>query len=610
MRPAPGTGPAPATRHRQIASHHHPSWSGPSEIRNPAGRRTLVKPHRRQDPARAHLARGTGRRLPIRQSLPDPSASPASRPSSPGVTTSVVLGNRSNARTRDDRSRRPVQKTRLQPVAQAARTRSQTPASKVALRPPAPPPQNRQCRSHSRSPSAAPVPVRHRAASVSILLPLAQDQRPHPLRPAQLVGRQNGEIRPRPAKGKGHPPDGLHDMSTSSQLGPRRAAWHSRPHPSQARRSPPRSRCWPAPWPAYRPARRLAPPRRAMRDQAIMRRRIDIEHHAPAGKPGQNPRRLRRARGEDDLGRLAAHNRRNRRARPLHQHLRRPPLGMDRGRVARDIHRRNHRRPRLGPQRCRRVPVQIGAPTSRAHLHFLFPNIPAGGSTEPDRAPGAAARQKEMAPQAPQSDHAPSFIHHREKLRARPDRASARSGSHPQASSGAGRHRHGPTAPPTAGWSSDCARLPETPPVAPAPVCSAFTVSSTAARTSLTRISPGALRQPVSPPRPPRRFDQARTAQLDEQLLQIGQRNILPCAKSRPARSAYPAPPSPDRSAPPSHNAPWSRVSWSLTAPKNIDGDATGCLSPTHPAIRTACPAFRTILGNLSKISQEWRLPL
>ena len=82
--------------------------------------------------------------------------------------------------------------------------------------------------------------------------------------------------------------------------------------------------------------------------------------------------------------------------------------------------------------------------------------------------------------------------------------------------------------------------MPDTPPEAPAPVCIALTVSSTAPRISDTRISDGRPRQTVAAAGPAHAFHQTRPAQLDEELLQIGQRDVLPPAQISPAEVSLP----------------------------------------------------------------------
>ena len=96
--------------------------------------------------------------------------------------------------------------------------------------------------------------------------------------------------------------------------------------------------------------------------------RVMFNRRAVNALPVQGKRRaLGRRRHEHHIRPIRAQGRRDLSARPFDQRLGRATLGMDAGRVARHIHCRDHRLPRLGAQRRRGVMIQIGA----GHLRLI-----------------------------------------------------------------------------------------------------------------------------------------------------------------------------------------------------------------------------------------------
>ena len=87
--------------------------------------------------------------------------------------------------------------------------------------------------------------------------------------------------------------------------------------------------------------------------------------------------------------------------------------------------------------------------------------------------------------------------------------------------------------------------------------CSASIVSSTAARISEMRISLDRPRQPVAAARAAHRFDDLGPAQLDEELLEIGEADVLPLGDLATATPAGRGPARRGRSARSSRSVPW-----------------------------------------------------
>src|SRR3990167_2099415 len=323
--------------------------------------------------------------------------------------------------------------------------RSRAAASAAAAQPPhptrvsapAPPPPPRPPRTPDRVPGPAPPPPLLPAAAHlrGHIQPLSQHQRANALRSAQLMRRNQSHLAAQPVERQGQLAKSLR------QIRNRQTFWQVLHNPrfgiGQLHGAASRV-CHCNPSQDVHRQRQIAPC-----GHSLMLHRRTVQAPPCTGQC----RRFGRTGGKDDICAFGPQGRRKLGPRFLDQRFGRAPLGMNRGRIAHHIHCRNHRRPRFGPQRRGRVPVQIDP---AAHSPSPLQKYPRGEAALPAKADGG-----QTAPRATSARSTASLIPRppRGTAPAPQGKAASRCRLHPTGASGAGTHRPVPTSPPTAGWS-------------------------------------------------------------------------------------------------------------------------------------------------------------
>lgn len=193
-----------------------------------------------------------------------------------------------------------------------------------------------------------------------------------------------------------------------------------------------------------RPKRALGPvDHPGVRPQRIMGRLVD-QNVMTGPVHAQHRRGLCRTGGKHHLGGLAPDGLGHLRARRLDRCLGRAPLGVHRGRIARQIERRDHRLARLAPQRRRGVMIEIDPHTAPRTANR--PMLHRSSDTHLTRQP--ACRHRHPISPPPRT------------ATARQDRGQACCPPRPTAVSGAGIRIPARSAPPTGDWSATARGCP------------------------------------------------------------------------------------------------------------------------------------------------------